>query len=792
VKKKSFFTLFLVSYFFLLSFCENFINNQRLLKRFPNWDFFWHDSMTYSQINQSQKSIGLLNFSQINLHSGFGIPSIQEKMFFNPFNAFNLLLKLPISPSEYAFTRTIFFLAIMGLGTYFLLSAYTRNKPLTLFLASFSTALPLFWGMLYNWLGLYSLTCSIPMLLHLIFRNRRKPKWSNLLFLFLLLDLVGFDLLSTCAFFLVLISLVVTDLYFGSRTKQIIHEGSSLIICFGATLTFLIPFGSFLIQNFYYLQKLQVHSVNHITLYGYIKLFISNGAFSIFYPYEGSGVLLYLPAFFGVILIFTAIQNYKKLLKRSDTSFSVGPKYYVFFSLVLGILPLTLYAFPFLTKFAPSYYRFQLNICSVLIFLASSIVIIKIDLKKQRVFKIVAASLIIEGFLFFLPPWLLLAKFIPKLRLASEVFVIHGKLYSHALLRTIRYPEIFFQNFPWFNLILGNFVVFCLIIFLKRLNKSVTPFVLIVTAVLSLVTTTTYFANELDLKRFESGAQQAVSDDYRLKNYETRTSLWIRKYHINDQNFRVIPAGLDSYYPGSGRNAKLIGDTELNNSLQINTVIQYREVDNPAAQLKYFHLECNQNCDSAKGQFEQAYHPPTVAQVASNTSWLKSNGVKFVIVADARIKSSAFKLLDTYIYPAKFGYDPTESGFVSLYELRHSNPIATSITYSDDIKIPQIGRNEIFLKASRSDLQDVEIRYLFSKNYRAYQGNKEITISELPDGFMELHDIEGNELVLLRYGDHSYLWGMILWVCFMLLGLLMQWRTKRRLEILKSDHAELG
>jgi hypothetical protein len=712
-------------------------------------------------------------------------------MFLNPFNAFNLLLKLPISPPQYAFIRTIFFLAIMGLGTYFLLSAHTRNKPLTLFLASFSTALPLFWGMLYNWLGLYSLTCSIPMLLHLIFRNRREPRWSNLLCIFVLLDLVGFDLLSTCAFFLVLMSLIITDLFFGLRPKQIISEASSLIICFGATLTFLVPFGYFLIQNFYYLQKIHVHSVNQITLYGYLKLFISNGAFSIFYPYEGSGVLLYLPAFFWIILIFYTFQNYKKFLKRRDTSFSVGPKYYLFFSLVLGILPLTLYTFPFLTKFAPSYYRFQLNICSVLIFLASSIVIIKIDLKKKRVFKIVVASLVIETFLFFLPPWLLLAKYIPKFSLASKVFVIHGRLYSHVLLRTIRFPEIFIQNFPWLNLILGNLIVFCLILFLKRSKKSVTPFVLILTGLLSLVATTTYFVNELDLKRYESGAQQAVSDNYRIKNYEARTSLWIRKFHIDDQNYRVIPAGLDSYYPGSGRNAKLIGDTELNSSFNINALMQYREVDNPEAQLKYFDLECNQNCDYTKGQFLQSYHPPTIAQVVSNVSWLKSNGVKFVIVADARITSSAFKLLDTHIYPAKFGYDKTESGYVSLYELQNSIPIATSITYSDGIKIPQIGQNEIFLQASSSDSQNVEIRYLFSKNYRAYQGDKQITISELPGGFMELHNIEGSKLVSLKYQDQSYLLGMILAICFVIFGLLTQWLTKRRRSNLKTEHADL-
>ena len=786
---------FPIPYFFLIALCENFINNQKLLQRFPNWDLFWIDTQTYSQIFDNQKSFSLLNFPQINLHSGFGIQSIQEKMFQNPFNAFNILLNFPISPAQYVNVRTILFLTIMGLGTYFFLLDYTKNKQLTLFLSSISTALPLFWGMLYGWLGLYSITCSIPMLLYLFSKNKREPKWSNLIYIFAILDLVGFDLLSTCVFFVFLISFIITELLFLPRPKQIFLSIPSLIISFSVTLTFLVPFGSYLIRNFSYLHKMQIHSVNQLTLYGYLKLFISDGAFSIFYPYEGSGILLYLPAFFWVILIFYTFQNFKRVFKRSDTFFLVGPKYYLSFSLILGFLPLIPYAFPFLRKFAPSYFRSQLNICSILVFLASSIVIVKLDLQKNRILKIVAASLITEIFLFFLPPWILLANYVHKLSLASKIFVIHGRLYSNQLLRTIRFPEIFYQNIPWVNLILGNLVVFSVILLLKRpkvAKRYLAPSTLISTGLLCLFVTTTYFVNELDLKRYESGWQQAVSDDYRIKNYEARTSFWIKKYHIDDQNYRLIPAGLDSYYPGSGRNAKLIADTELNSSFNINAIFQYREVDDPATSLKYFALECNQNCDYKQGQGLGSYAPPTVSQVVSNTSWLRHNGVKFVVLADAQIHSPAFKLLDTYNYPRKFGYDPTESGYVSLYQLQNAFPIATSTTRgAGEIRIQRIGLNGISLQASRSDNQDVVLRYIFSKNYKAYQGNRTITISELSDGFMELHDVQGSSQILVKYQDGSYNSGIFLTVFFAGLGFFIQRMRKSSKFFSNSEYADV-
>ena len=783
-----------VPFFFLIALCENFINNQKILYRFPNWDLFWIDTQTYSQIFDNQKSFSLLNFPQINLHSGFGIQSIQEKMFQNPFNVFKILLYFPISPALYVNLRTIFFLTIMGLGTYALLLNYTKNKQLTLFLSSISTTLPLFWGMVYNWPSIYSLTCSIPMLLYLFSKNKRDPKWSNLIYIFAILDLVGFDLLSTCIFIVFLTSFMIAELLFLPKPKQFFLSIPSLIISFSATLTFLVPFGSYLIGNINYLHKMQIHSVNQLTLYGYLKLFISDGAFSIFYPYEGSGILLYLPAFFWFILIFYIFQNFKRVFKRSDTAFLLGPKYYLSFSLILGLLPLCVYAMPFLSKFAPSYFRAQLNVCSILVFIASSIVIVKLDLQKNIILKIVAATLFTEILLFFLPPWTLLARYVPKLSLASKIFVIHGRLYSKQLLRTTRFPEFFYQNIPWLNLILGNLVILLVIVLLRKpkvAKKFFAPSAVVSTWLLCLFVTNAYFVNELDLKRYESGWQQAVSDDYRIKNYDARTSLWIKKYHIDDQNYRLIPAGLDSYYPGSGRNAKLIADTELNSSFNINAIFQYREVNNPATSLKYFALTCNQNCDYKQGQGLGSYAPPTVSQVVSNTSWLEHNGVKFVVLADAQIHSQGFKLLDTYTYPTKFGYDPTESGYVSLYQLQNALPIATSTTRGmGEIRIQRIGLNEISLEASRSDNQDVELRYIFSKNYKASQGNRTITISESPDGFMELHDVHGNSQILVKYQDGSYNWGIFLTVFFAGLGFSIQRITKPRKIFSNSEYAD--
>ena len=130
------------------------------LRRFPNWDLTWIDSIYVSRLHDLHQSLQNYQIPQYNFFNGLGNEKIGELAgYLNPANPLNLLLLLNIKPELIILMKTSIFLATLQIGTYKYMRLKTSDRIFSISSALIASTLPVFWSMLQG-MPIFNLICA--------------------------------------------------------------------------------------------------------------------------------------------------------------------------------------------------------------------------------------------------------------------------------------------------------------------------------------------------------------------------------------------------------------------------------------------------------------------------------------------------------------------------------------------------------------------------------------------------------------------------------------------------------
>lgn len=732
--------------------------------------------MQISRIYDLQKSLNQFNLPQFNYFSGLGISKIEEtNVFVNPFNPINILLLLDITPTSFILIKTVLSLTTFQYGLYLNVKQRTKDSNFAQVVGTLGSLLWILWSMSYMLPTSYSFLCSVPLLIYFYERYQENSKNSNLLMLFILISMIGPDLLNSANLLILGVSLIFKNTNNGAKKK--IKWISFNIVILLATSSFTIPYLGQSLKRHQILSELNIKQTSSINLGEYIEFIFKNGFHTILYPIEGSALQLYVP-----ISILLTLATYFLIVQKQSRKNDKLTREILGIVATITLIPTLLYVHPVTSTFVSSYFRTNLNIIPVIIYLYFSLIIY--ELNKKLIMKITTISLCLEVLFFIINP----LKYFSFTQNYTKILNTRGERFNSNLPETLHWFLPFNTELPWGNLILFNainMIIFALISKERISNISNTK--LLTTFLLLALFTLTSFSSQVKLKEYLNSWQQTSKSGYRIENYEKRIDEWIKKYNVNDPNFRILLSG-KAFYPDSGRNAKLILDSELNNTKSLSVIPQYREFDNPYMGINLLELTCP-NCKVGEGDSLVANHPLLTSRLAQNQEWLRQNSVKYLVSADEKIENSRFRLVDSYIYPpVPFGYDQTETGIVYLYEFNDAKPIINTnkISYLTDFQISQQG---IKFNIYNTDVTEVFLNYYYNEKFHLLVNSRKVKIKETADHKISFLIPKGRQKIEFFYYDKTYyLLYLLLTIVFIY---LMIWSNRQKffqvLKILRNS-----
>jgi len=737
--------------------------------RFPNWDYTWADAIHISRLSELQRELNHFRIPEMNYFTGLGLEKLSEVAgYINPINPLHLLLFSGVTPLHFILIKTCLFLTLLQIGTYRLVHFNTKKKSLSQITALLSATLPVYWSIIYPFTTLYCFTCSIPLIIYFYLKFLENQNTRYLISYFILILCIGPDLLGTGTIALLNLALLWTV------KKSNIFQVKSFIYfsLTGAlgTISFWYPY-LFLIQNrMHRLKELGIFPVAKTNFLEYWQFYFSHGAHTLLYPIEGSAILMYVPIF-CVVSIFGYVSRNKNLYTNKEKKLI---NQFILITLTLFLLPSILYIHPVTSRFLFSYYRNNFNALPILLLIITSTVLSKIE--KKMFNKILAYAIGIEIVLFIINPATIFRAKLPYGEYIDSVLSTKKALYDTNLAETLKLKFPFITSLPWLNLILINLVIATMLYFsTKNQNlfnrKGVFYF-------LSLVITLYLFSTNIELRRYMGEWQQVSVSDSRFINYEKRTIKWVEKYHVNEPNFRVLLVGKE-IYKNSGRNIKLMLDSELNNNYGIKIIPSYRELDNIDMGLSLFTLTCP-NCPYENGQSLTQNWPPTEEQLSTNHNWLSENSIKYIISADEALNSPDFILLDTFQYPNNsFQSEKTENGLVYLYEVRKPEPIIDSPSQVQNFKEVEITSEGISLFSNSPRLTPLTINYYYSNRFKASFNDKPLRITRTSKNKMALSVPSGEGKLKITYHDSKLSYSLLLELVLFLFLIFFHTRKKK-------------
>jgi tetratricopeptide (TPR) repeat protein len=181
-----------------------------------------------------------------------------------------------------------------------------------------------------------------------------------------------------------------------------------------------------------------------------------------------------------------------------------------------------------------------------------------------------------------------------------------------------------------------------------------------------------------ELRANQEGEWQIVTrNSYRWKTYEKCRECISGLIQRQDPNYRTLPVGKE-IFSGSGRNWKLIGETELNIVEREKMLFSYRETMDPYVALLYSR--------HSPGQFRASNWMPAISgSVSKNMDGLRLMGVKWVVSADERIEDPDLVYMGECATDKAPEYAGTGAdGVLYVYQVR--NPMGIAFL-ADDYQI---------------------------------------------------------------------------------------------------------
>lgn len=635
------------------------------LERYPGWDWFWIDVVSVGKLAAVKHALSQGEIPAINPYVGFGTnlagDTTMPSSFLSPLN----LLVLVASPAAVMAVRTYAFLVLGATGAFLLLSRVTGDRALSLFGALTTISLPYTISMHYYHSTLYEVL-SVPMLLYLIHAAIERRGWKPW-FLFALLS--WFAVVSGDVYVFVLVpatvavySLVLGRGYYGLtwlKTAALALALVTLNLLAGAIYS--VP----LYSNLADISRSAASSgvAFAFQTYGVERFYawMYSLALPTFYkPHEGSGVVLYAPVAFYVVI--AAVVIFRRTLTGAGSRAVWAPLSAVAVAFALFAGSFAFYAVPALAALGKGTLRLHLNAIPYLVTLAAFMCFAMLnrarDMRGRLYLLVILGALAIDTWLFFVP----------------------GPAGQHSGLFGIRHtPDDFPSSnivsaqglgdlwlvLPWLNLL---FPVGAMLIGTWRpLQGRIGRAAVLLASGAAVPFASITLHNDLRASQ-QSEWQKQTRSAYHWESHEARKACLGALADRTDPNYRTLPAGAIDW-GGGGRNWKLLAEPETATQDRQNVLFAYRETMDPYSAILYSTF--------VRVPLPSNWWPPRSADVPGNLDVVRLMGVKWILSADAPIEHPELRLLGRCDTPlAPIAPERTADGPVYLYQLDRPKGIA--------------------------------------------------------------------------------------------------------------------
>jgi hypothetical protein len=836
MKKPTLICIFLIIIYVFLFFIQI---NQPPFERFPNWDAFWGNVLQAGKLYALKFSLLGFELPAINPYIGFGWNNIGDtslpQSFVFPLN----LLILIFPPDIVLMIRLIILLILGGIGAYLYLNFLTRDNFIS-FLGGLTYISVPFVISISNYYAILNTICLIPLTLLLIHKILEQEKTKKII-LFIALSILAVSSGDVFVFIIVPAVVGIYSLFIASGFYNF-----SLYNSFKKTLKLIFLFflsSSFYLVPLYYNLKtisnaqqslieagLTLTSTS-IGVRGFLAFFYKHGFLCLFLPNEGSGLLLYIPAFFYFSFIIALI--FKRVIFNKESKQALISFTLFLIGLTMFLISILYYSFPELAKSGKGVLRSQINLFPFLNVLAGFIcfsAIIRLSkLKKKIIFaSIILCSCAVDFYLFVVhhrvTEWYL--------------FNIRTRL-TERFLHSSNLIGVRFMKNMWPFLLLINLLFIILLLFYSIYNKSYIAkkriYVAFMVSAMVLPLLNISVHNELRLQ--QDHWQIVFRDPYRGKSYLERRECINSIIDRHDINYRTLYVGKD-IFGGSGRNWKLIAETELNIQEREKALFSFRETMHPYTALLYSRL-------SGEGYFKMSdLSPPVSNKIALNIDEvIKFMGVKYIISTDEKIESPSLIYRGECITKDSIAIEITgpDGGITYVYELKEPVGIAFLVDHYKKVSLTQSVatifenrihpwiNNEVYLEEdpindNKSDKNDLRkssyliessakivrekfneiqlnistpkekfliLSYIYRPNWKAFIGSKKLKIYRAYGGFMCIKVPPGNSTVKFKYTPIDVYFGIFLTLFAFLIPFLphffrfLKQKSQERLKVFR-------
>ncbi len=786
--------------------------NLRSFERYPGWDHWWMDVRTAGMLVSLQQAISSLELPSIIPYTGFGWNLAGDHHSF--WGIFNLLIMV-FSPGTVIMLSQMIFLILAGIGAYLFLKLITNNKFISFFGGLIYISIPFVISLSYYNYAANSFY-AIPLFLVLIHKILERQTIKRLLFfvLFSIVVVSASDIHSLLIFpvVTVLYSFLIAYRYYRLGFLNSLKRTSILLLLFVLASSFyIVPLYSNLHTIGEAISSLKAADIltgGYTGLsVGFLSIFQKlNGFRSLLRPFEGSALLLYIPAFFYIVIILAFIfkdvvfEENQKQVSIIYTLVLLGIT--MFFMSVIFYSPIVSRVFPGLTEGARGAFRYHINLIPFVNLLAGFICFAALNNSKNNKVKMGLYALLIVSCLLI------------DFELFSRGPLEIDKPFGSSNRISIPFDRNALHFLPWINISFVAFLFSCTFFggWDRRNAKSkiVYPVFIILAMVLPLLSISVY--NEW-FAQGQGGRQPHLArDPYRWESFLERKVFIDGIIDRYDINYRTLYAGKGKVISSDGRDWKLIAETELHVMEREKVLFSYKEFVHPYTGLM-------------RGTFvvgREAFQrsnimPPLSREIAHNIETMKLMGVKWVISADEEINSPdliyrgkcvseegprgrlgryseggpmfVYELVDpTGIVFLVDNYERvtlTESLRV-IYEDREypwndnivyleKDPIDEEKLFSNELgdtfsglesraEIRKETFNSIEINTSSPEEKYMVLSYLYRPNWKAYISSSEIEVYRAYGGFMSVKVPPGEHTVNFKYYPLDVYLGLILTV----------------------------